>query len=263
MKWTGFAALACSAALAVACNGNARDRDRDDDVNRTTTADIRPDNTVGTSGQADRAAAHGQDGDARYFAEHATIAGNAEVELGKLASQRAQSPDVKQFAQMMVRDHSKAGSELKQAISAHNVNPPAGLDAKHQQLMDRLKQLNGAEFDREYMKAMVDGHMEVKNMLADRADNAGARTHGGANPTGTGGTKPTTADNASLDAAVNQWASKTLPTVEQHLQKAQQIQSKLDNRGGGATSSKSTGGTTTAPKSGTAKPETTSPKPKY
>jgi putative membrane protein len=252
MKWTGFAALGCAAALAVACNSNARS-DRDDDVNRTSAAEIRGDDTVGTSGQAAGAAAHGQDGDARYFAEHATIAGNAEVELGKLASQRAQSADVKQFAQMMVRDHTKAGSELKQAITAHDVNPPAGLDAKHQELMDRLKQLNGAAFDREYMKAMVDGHMEVKNMLEDRAVNTEARTPGGANPTGTAGTKPAPADKSSLDAAVNQWASKTLPTVEQHLQKAQQIQSKLDNRGAGTTSS---------PKS-TTKQETTSPKPKY
>ena len=249
MKWTGFAALASAAALAVACNSDARN-DRDDDANRTVAAEIRADDTVGTSGQAARATTHGQDGDARYFVEHATSAGNAEVELGKLASQRAQSADVKEFAQMMVRDHTKAGSELKQAIAAHNVNPPAGLDAKHQQLMDRLKQLNGAAFDREYMKAMVDGHMEVQNMLKDRAD---ARARGRLNSTGTTGIKPSTADNASLDAAVNQWASKTLPTVEQHLQKAQQIQRKLDNPGAG---------TTTSPKA-TTKQETTSPKPKY
>jgi putative membrane protein len=128
MKWTGFSALACAAALAVACNGTARDaRDNDDiDTDRSTTAELRSDDTVGTSGQASRAGqeqatranSHGQDGDARYFAEHAAMAGNAEVELGQLATQRAQNAQVKDFAQMMVRDHSKSGAELKQTLSA-------------------------------------------------------------------------------------------------------------------------------------------------
>lgn len=199
MKLTGWAAVACAALLVVGCE-RSRGVDNDNDA-------------VGTSGQLQ--APHGATADARHFATSAMMAGNAEVKLGQMASQRAQSPEVKQFAEMMVRDHSKSGAELKQAVRAHDVAAPEGLDDKHQRLMDRLSKLNGAEFDREYMKAMVEGHTEVKSMLEDRSEHS--------RPTGTSGAAAT-----QLDTAVNQWASKALPTVGQHLQKAQQIRAKLD-----------------------------------
>ena len=95
------------------------------------------------------------------------------------------------------------------------VDEPAQLDAKHQALYDRLSTLSGAEFDREYMKAMVEGHREVVDMLDDRAGQSPSAT-------GTSGT-----DNSRLDASVNQWASKALPTTKQHLQKAEQISGQL------------------------------------
>jgi predicted outer membrane protein len=86
-------------------------------------------------------------------------------------------------------------------------------------VFDRLSQLRGAEFDREYMKAMVEGHEKVKSMLTDRAkSDRGAVSRNRAT-----GTTGTTGDSTQLDTAVNQWASKSLPTVEQHLEKAKQI----------------------------------------
>jgi putative membrane protein len=209
MKWTGWS-VACAVALAVACDGNARD-------NGDTPGLGSSNGTVGTSGQS-RATSHGQDGDARYFAEHAAMAGNAEVELGQLAIQHAQNPQVREFAQMMVRDHSQAGAELKQTLSAHNVDAPKGLDPEHRQLKERLSSLNGADFDREYMKAMIDGHKEVKSLLEGRTDSGhDPRTP---TPTGTSGSSP-------LDSAVTQWAAKALPTVDAHLQKAEQIYAKV------------------------------------
>jgi putative membrane protein len=209
MKWTGLSALTVGIALTIACTGDGRDTRADDE---RSSAELRSaGDTIGTSGQT-----HGATADARHFAEKAAYAGNAEVKLGQLAAERAQSPAVKEFAQMMVRDHSKAGSELKQAVSKHDVQAPTGLDAEHQTLFDRLNQLRGAEFDREYMKAMVDGHEKVKSMLNDRvrADRGAVSRN---RTTGTSG------DSTQLDQAVNQWASKSLPTVEQHLQKAMQI----------------------------------------
>jgi putative membrane protein len=218
MKWTGLGALACAAAFAVACNNTTRDARVVDDADRPTTAELKNAETVGTSGQTDRATAHGQEGDARYFVEHAAMAGNAEVELGRLAVQKARSAEVKQFAEMMVRDHTKAGNELKQAVAAHNVETPKALDAEHRQLEGRLSRLDGAEFDREYMKAMVEGHKEMKSMVEGRVD----KTHDSRmpKPTGTSGTSP-------LDMTVNQWAEKARPTVQQHLQKAEEIYAKV------------------------------------
>ena len=107
----------------------------------------------------------------------------------------------------------------------HNVDTPKEMDQKHQQLMTKLRGLRGAEFDREYVKAMVDGHREVKSMLAARAGEPGgeARSNNiGSRATGTSGRS-----NSPLDTAVNQWATKALPTVEQHLDRAEQIHASL------------------------------------
>jgi putative membrane protein len=218
MKWTGFGAIGCAVLLTIACSDDGRSESVIDgnDENQTAVRPAEPGDTVGTSGQADQA--HGATADARHFAEQAAYAGNAEVKLGQLAAERAQSSQVKEFAQMMVRDHTKAGNELKQAVSRHDVSLPTGLDDEHQRLYDRLSRLRGAEFDREYMKAMVDGHMKVVSLLEGRADDH-ARADRPRGTTGTG-----SAADTQVDAAADQWATKSLPTVKQHLQKAEQIQ---------------------------------------
>lgn len=207
MNWTGLSALACAAALAVACSSTGRDV--------SDTPEPRSSATVGTSGQA---SPHGQDADARYLADHAAMAGNAEVELGELAGERAQNPQVKEFAQMMVRDHSEAGAELKKTLAAHDVAAPSGLDPEHRQLRERLSSLSGADFDREYMKAMVEGHKEVKSLLEGQG--GAAHDPRAPKPTGTSGTSP-------LETAVRQWAGTALPRVSAHLQKAEEIYAKV------------------------------------
>ena len=196
MTWTGFSALACAAALAAACDGTPRD--------------ARHNTSVGTSGQT----SHGQDGDARYLVERAAVAGPAEVELGRLAIERAQNPQVRAFAQTMVRDHSQALAELEQSVSGHDVYTPRDLDAEHRQIKERLDSLRGADFDREYMKVMVEGHKEVKSLFEDRPGSL--RDPSAATPTGTSG-------GSSLERAVNQWAASALPRVNEHLQKAEEI----------------------------------------
>jgi hypothetical protein len=109
-----------------------------------------------------------------------TIANLAEVQLGKMASEKASNSDVKSFGQMMVKDHTQANNELKQIASQLNVQPPAQLDQKHKDLSDKLSKLNGAEFDREYINAMVMGHEEVLGKLRARADAGVAGAHTGA-----------------------------------------------------------------------------------
>jgi len=205
MKLSGWTAIACMAVLTIACD--TRDRSRYDETT-TITDSASP---TGTSGQAARAAG----ADAELFATQAMMASEAEVKLGELAIERAQSPAVKEFAQMMVRDHTNGLNALKQAVKGYDINEPSQLDAKHQALYDRLSELNGAAFDRAYMAAMVEGHREVKGMISGRVEHLPKGTSGGAT------------DNSPLDASVNQWAAKALPTVTQHLQKAEQIKSQL------------------------------------
>jgi putative membrane protein len=132
----------------------------------------------------------------------------AEIELGKLAASRGQSADVKQFGQQMVTDHTKAGDELKQALSGSRYEVATQLDDKHNDLANKLRGMQGIAFDREYMKAMVDGHQDVQNMLDGRANE--------------------TANNDATENAVNAWAKKTLPAVQHHLDMAKQIRDRID-----------------------------------
>jgi predicted outer membrane protein len=209
--------------------------------------------TGGAGAPAGNTATGGQN-DSREFINKMTIAGMAEVQLGKMASEKATNPDVKAFGQMMVKDHTQANKELAQIASKMNVTPPAQLDKKHQDLAAKLSKLQGAEFDREYMSAMVDGHEEVASALRAHSGNRTrttsrdpAGTGSGASGTaGTGapGTNPgspaskpgsTTGSTSATgtsggdvgDAALTKWAAKTLPVVEQHLQKAKQLEDKV------------------------------------
>jgi putative membrane protein len=198
MKKIALLPVVFAAALSLACNVE----------NRNTTND----STVGTTGDAISA------GD-RDFVEHLTIAGMTEVELGRMAMERAASPEVKQFGDMMVKDHSKSGDELRQVAMQHSIPMPAGLDQKHQDLKTKLSNLNGAEFDREYMNAMVDGHEDVVDRLQTRAseDRLGDDK---------GTVKPEASDNA-VESALNQWAAKVLPTTRHHLDEAKRIHESL------------------------------------
>jgi putative membrane protein len=150
------------------------------------------------------------------FAAQAALANMAEIQFGHLALKKAQSADVKKFAQMMIDDHVKAQQELADAASGAGVQWPKQLDDKHKQVHQRLSSMNVDRFDREYMKAMVEGHRDVEAMLAGRVDvgrSSGAKT------------------DEALAANINKWAAKTLPTVRAHLREAEQVSGGLDKDG--------------------------------
>ena len=135
----------------------------------------------------------------RKFVMEALKGGMAEVELGKLASERASSDAVKQFGKRMVEDHGKAGDELKALARDKGVTPPTQLDAKHARLRDKLAKLSGAEFDRAYVSEMVKDHrQDVKEFRREA--------------------------NAAKDPDVKGYASKTLPTLEEHLKQVERLQ---------------------------------------
>src|SRR6185369_10192194 len=91
----------------------------------------------------------------KTFVQKAAIGGLAEVEMGKLAQQKAASDQVKQFGTRMVDDHSKANDALKQVASSKGIALPSDLDAKQKSKMAKLEKLSGAQFDRAYMDDMV------------------------------------------------------------------------------------------------------------
>ena len=134
----------------------------------------------------------------------------AEIQLGHLAIKKAQQADVKKFAQMMVEDHVKAQKELADAASGAGIQWPTQLDDEHRQIQQRLSSLSKEQFDRDYMKTMVDGHRNVEKMLTERIDEGGPAS-----------------DGTSLTGKVNQWAAKTLPAVRAHLEQAEQVYGQL------------------------------------
>ena len=158
-------------------------------------------------------------GNTRDFIGAMTISGLAEVQLGNLAIARASHPDVKAFGEMMVKDHSLANTELQGIALQLNVPTPTDLDKKHRDVFDRLSNIGPREFDREYTKAMIEGHQDVARLLRSRTGDPAGGAAAGATAVGTSGT---------LDAdPLTRWARKVLPTVEQHLERAQQLQQNI------------------------------------
>jgi putative membrane protein len=179
-------------AIAVAASSAACERTREDTAQPAGTppAAERPTGTSGT-----------ESADAQDFV-NALGAGNmSEIDLGKLAQQKATSPDVKAFGEMLVTDHTKALDALKQAAGEQNLQVPAMVTAKQRELRDRLSLLSGGEFDRQFMSAMVAAHEATVKKLEDKADDA--------------------------PDALQKFAVTVMPTVKQHLEKAKQINAKL------------------------------------
>ncbi|MDQ3712135.1 MAG: DUF4142 domain-containing protein [Acidobacteriota bacterium] len=137
------------------------------------------------------------------FMNDAAPGGMAEVELGKMAAKQASSNDVKQFGQKMVEDHSKANDELKQLAAQKKVMLPPGVMPAHKQLMEKLSKLSGADFDKEYVKAMVEAH--EKDVAAFE-----------------------NVSKTAADADVKAFATKTLPTLKMHLEMIKAMADKMD-----------------------------------
>ncbi len=132
------------------------------------------------------------------FMVTAASGGLMEVELGKLALQNASSAKVKEFGQGMITDHSKANEELKALAMQKNIAIPSTPGEKHQGHINDLKDKKGADFDKAYMKLMVEDHEEDVEKFEKEAQN-------GAEPD------------------VKAFAAKTLPVLKHHHEMAKSI----------------------------------------
>jgi putative membrane protein len=137
----------------------------------------------------------------KVFVEEALKGGMTEVQLGQLALQKGNNPDVKQFAQKMVDDHGKMGDQMKQVAQQIGVKVPDGPSKKDKETIAKLQALNGDAFDKAYMKDMVKDHKGDLNAFKSETDN-------GSNP------------------IVKNAASQGAQIIGQHLQMAEQINQK-------------------------------------
>lgn len=134
----------------------------------------------------------------RAFLTAAASSGLMEVEASRLALERSKHERVRAFAQRMVDDHTKSNDMLRSVAASVGMNDlPATMTDAHQGHLEKLRSLQGQEFDREYAAQVgVAGHTEAV-ALFDRA----------------------TRDGAHQDIKV--YAEKSLPTLREHLQQAQ------------------------------------------
>jgi len=137
------------------------------------------------------------------FVTKAAQGNSAEIELGKIVAAKSKDPNVKQFAQMMVKDHTATLNELQELAQSKNLNFNDDLPDDAKALQTKLSGDTGKQLDKDYMDGMLEDHQKDVQEFTDQSQKA-------------------------KDSDVKQWASKTLPILQKHLEKAQQIDAKLN-----------------------------------
>ncbi|HVF42582.1 MAG TPA: DUF4142 domain-containing protein [Pyrinomonadaceae bacterium] len=142
------------------------------------------------------------------FAMAAAMGGVEEVEMGRLAAEKGASDEVRQFGRRMVEDHSKANQELMQIASSKGMTLPAALDQKHRADVQKISALSGEAFDKAYVRMMVKDHKkDVGEFQKESARGA--------------------------DPDIKGFATRTLPTLQEHLRMIQRIDDKMKLRKSG------------------------------
>jgi putative membrane protein len=150
--------------------------------------------------QADKSALPASD---RRFVEKAAQGNLAEVAVGQMALTKASNDAVKQYGQMLVDDHGKANAALQQVAASKGMTLPSEPSAAQKREAAELQKKNGATFDHEFIEHMVSDHKKDVSEYRSEAKSA-------------------------KDPDVKNYAATTLPTLEQHLQKAQQLSAQLN-----------------------------------
>ena len=138
----------------------------------------------------------------REFVNKAATGNLAEVELGRVAAQRAARPSVRSFGERMVTDHGRSNAELTSLARSKGIDVPTALEPSQQAVRDRLSVLSGNDFDRAYMSEMVRDHTE-DIALFERAS------------------------EISTDPDLKAWAAQSLPMLREHLALARQVNSEV------------------------------------
>jgi putative membrane protein len=134
----------------------------------------------------------------QVFARMAAKGGQAEVQLSKLAADRAASPEVKQLAQRLVQDHTKANQELMTIAKEQDISLPKDVDDTHEDVVKLFSKLEGGQFDREFLSYQVMHHEKDTAAFSVQA-------------------------KEGQDPALKAFAAKQLPILQEHLQQARQL----------------------------------------
>jgi putative membrane protein len=132
------------------------------------------------------------------FYKKAAQAGMAEVEAGQMAQEKATSPAVKEFAAMMVKDHTEANEKLKKIAMAKNVELPKGAGIMNAAKEKKADMKSGASFDKDYIQQQIKAHEDTAELLQKEIE-------------------------SGKDPEAQAFAKETLPKVKAHLAKINQI----------------------------------------
>jgi putative membrane protein len=212
MKKISLAPLFIGAIMFSACNGNTSNSATTDSTTTTSTmsgdtAHAMNNNTTATTDTMSNKTNTGNTtgeitDDIRNFAQKAATGGMMEVELGNIAQKNSSTQQIKDFGKMMVDDHSKANSQLKDLASVKNINLPTLVTSDQQKDIDKLSKKTGAEFDKAYVSMMIDDHKKDIKEFKDAQEKA-------------------------KDADVKNFISNTLPVLQKHLDAIQAIDKKM------------------------------------
>jgi putative membrane protein len=133
------------------------------------------------------------------FVKEVAVSDMFEIQSSELAAQKSDAA-TKTFASQMITDHRKTSDELKSLIKSADIGvmPPTMLDAKHQTMLDKLKNATGSSFEKDYREDQVAAHEAAVSLFERYAKNG---------------------ENAQLKS----WAATTLPTLQHHLQMAEAL----------------------------------------
>jgi putative membrane protein len=157
----------------------------------------------------------------RQFVHKASMSNQMEVTLANLAEEKAQSDDVKRYAEELARDHEAANRELQSSlgggdattaqqpgsgVSNANMDAQGNVPPEMRETEQKLESTSGAAFDRAYLDAMVKHHQQDIQQFEQAA--------------------------RSESQQIRAYAERTLPTLRQHLERAQQLQSQTEGQRG-------------------------------
>jgi putative membrane protein len=171
------------------------------------------------------------------FVRDVSLKNMAEIELSRMALEKASSPALKAYAQTIVEDHGAAGDKLKSAVSGESIEWPSQLDDKHKKAAGELRKEQGADFDRDFVKAMIESHQDLAAKLESRLDvqslsdwktAAAGRAESNKLP------EPKTAmtdvqvrpakSEREITMRINQWAADMYPVAQKHLDTARTLE---------------------------------------
>ena len=137
------------------------------------------------------------------FLNKAAQGNRAEIQLGQLVAGKTKNPSVKQFAQMMVKDHTDALSKLQLVAQTKRLTLPDEMPDDAKDLESKLTKDAGKQLDKDYMDGMVQDHQKDVQEFQD-------------------------ATETLKDPDIKKWVTDTLPTLQKHLSKAQQVNAKVN-----------------------------------